>query len=113
MSAREDIATAASSVPGCTVTPYYRQTMTPGQGCVRFAQAVPGSNGFGYVHTMQVWLALSQDIATAEQWTEDNLPALLDALKREWHTTSVTFIDSLPGANGVPALVIEGTRAAG
>lgn len=112
MSARDDIATAAS-IDGVSVTPYYRQSMTPGQGCVRFAQAVPGSNGFGFVNTMQVWLALSQDIATAEQWTEANLPALLDALKREWHTTSVTFIDSLPGANGVPALVIEGTRAAG
>lgn len=113
MSDRELIASAISGAEGVSVTPYYRQSMKAGDGCVRLAQRNRAENGFGYMNVWQVWLSLPQDIATAEQWVEQNLDGLIEAVNTELLVTSVTPVDQMPGSNGIPGLIIEGSRAAG
>lgn len=81
---REAIAAAASSVAGVKCTPYYRQSLKPGDACVRLQVRTRSANGFGYVDTWQVWLALPQDVAAAEKWLDQHGPALVEALDPEF-----------------------------
>lgn len=101
--AREAIAAAASSVPGVTCTPYYRQSLKPGDACVRLQVRTRAANGFGYVDTWQVWLALPQDVAAAEKWLDEHGHALTEALKPE-------FIGGVQTVT--PAELVLGTGAA-
>lgn len=82
--ARTAIAAAASTVTGVKCTPYYRQSLKPGDACVRLLVRTKAVNGFGFVDTWQVWLALPQDVATAEKWLDEHGAALLEALKPEF-----------------------------
>lgn len=81
---REAIATAASTVTGVKCSPYYRQSLKPGDACVRLQVRTRSANGFGYVNTWQVWLALPQDVAAAEKWLDTHSDALEEALAREF-----------------------------
>lgn len=113
MSARTDIATAASTVAGVNVTPNYRQDLGPGQGFVRFEARTRSSNGAGFMNTWQVWLALPQDLVTAETWLEANIDALVDAVSTAMVVTTVTPNELVLGAgNKINGVVIEGARSA-
>ncbi len=83
---RQAIADAASTVAGVTCTPQYRLSLNPGDACVRLTVANRAANGFGFVNTWQVWVALSQDLATAEAW--------LDATSTSWPRLSTPSCSS-------------------
>lgn len=111
---RQEIAQAAT-VPGVVnCTPRYRQSLKPGDEFVKLGQRVRASNGFGYIDTWQVWLALPQDIGAAEKWIDDHLDALVAALNdarvflRDVET--VTPAELVLGAVAVNGLILEGAR---
>lgn len=112
MTARDDIAAAMNATGLVDVTAYYRQSLKPFDGFVKFQQLLPTSNRFGYMTTWQVWLALPQDMRAAETWVETHLNALVDAFNTECVPSSVTPAELVLGANSVNGLIIEGARAA-
>lgn len=110
---RADIAAAASTVAGVNCTPYYRQSLRPGDACVRLASQARSGNKFGYVNTWQIWLALPQDVAKAEKWLDEHGPELLAALKPEFiHGVSrVTPAELvLGGGKTTNGVIYEGAR---
>lgn len=111
MTAREEIADAAS-VPGLTnVTPFYRQTTKPGEGSVRLDRLNRDTSGLGFMATWQVVIFLPQDLATAEAWLDDNTQTLIDAVSDALVVTSATPSQIAIDTGTVPALVLEGVRA--
>lgn len=116
MGARQELATAASTVipvggtDPLNVTPYYRQSLTPGHGFVRLANKARSTDGFGFMDTWEVWLALPQDIPTAEKWLENNTDALIAALAPLMVITTITPSELVLDANSVPGVVIAGAR---
>ena len=109
MTAREEIA-AAATIDGLTnVTPYYRQTLTARQGFVRLVSRVRGDNGFGWIDTWQIWLALEQDVVKTEKWLEQHLSDLMAAVDQELVVTSAAPME-LGLSTVVPGLIIAGTR---
>ncbi|NGN92648.1 hypothetical protein G5C66_07845 [Nocardioides sp. KC13] len=113
MTAREDIAAAASTVTGLKVTPYYRQNLTAGNGFVRFGERTRPSNGFGWLDTWEIWIASPADIEAAEKWIEANQDALLAALDpAEMLVTSLTPSELVLGSVNTPGIVVRGVRGA-
>lgn len=112
MSVRTDLATAASSVADVTVTAYYRQSLRPGHGFVKWNGHTPSRNGFGYMASWQVWIAVPQDVKAAEQWVEAHLTPLLEALADELTITAAQPLEFLLDAQPVNGLVITGARGA-
>ncbi|GAA1977523.1 hypothetical protein GCM10009798_43430 [Nocardioides panacihumi] len=111
---RQVIAAAASTVTGIDCEPSYQQSLTPGDGFVRLAVSNRADNGFGFVNTWQVWIALSQDVATAEEWMDDHLSEVIDALDPVLLITSATPSELiLAGGASINGLIVEGARAAG
>lgn len=108
MGAREDIAAAASSVDGVSVSATYRQVTKTGEGYVRLG-TVATSNG-QRVATWEVLIVLGQDLATAETWHEGHVPALFDALKRQLYGVSMTFGQIQFDTTLTNGVVISGTR---
>ena len=113
MGAREEIAAAANTVTGISVSPYYRQGLTTGDGFVSMGPRTRGDNGFGFVVTWFVLVALPQEIKAAEQWLDANLADLMEALEDEVFVQSVspdtfTFRDG----STTNAVSITGTREA-
>lgn len=110
MSTRTEIA-AAASLPDLThVTPYHRQSLKLGNGFVRLASRVRGDNGFGWVDTWEVWLALPQNVPDAERWLEEHLGDLMAGIDTELVVTSAAPAElALPNAV-VNGLIIAGTR---
>lgn len=107
---REAIATAASTAPGVTVTPYYRQITKAGEGMVRYDHT-DYPNKFGGLVTWQVVVMLPQDQRAAEQWLDQNGTALRVAVEPQLSIRSLTAIQlNTPDAGSWPAVVIEGTR---
>lgn len=115
MSVREEIAAAASLIEGVNVTPYYRQSLKPGDGFVRLGQRGRDGSGIGFIDTWELWLAVSQDIPGAEQWLEANLDDLLVSLGSAMYVTTVTPTELVIGTGGatVPGLIVAGTRETG
>jgi hypothetical protein len=111
VSAREAIAAAASTVDGITVTPYFRQVATPGQGHVRLAQSAPDSKfPRDFVDTWEVVIPLVQDIAAAEKRIDSIRNELLSALAAEMHVVSLVPTELVFDTGSVPGVVITGTR---
>lgn len=111
MTTRDDLA-AAATLPGVTkITPYYRQSLTTGDGFVRLASRAREGNGFGWVDTWEVWLAVPQNVPAAEKWIEANLDALMGSLDTELIVQSgrpaELVLDDMATVNG---LIIAGTR---
>lgn len=110
MSTRTEIAAAASAVVGLNVSPNFRQSLKSGDGFVRLASRVRGDNGFGWIDTWEVWVALPQDVVAGEKWLETNLQDLMDALDEELVVTSAAPAElALPQAT-VNGLIVAGTR---
>jgi len=111
MSARADIARAASSVIGVNVTPNYRQVTKAGEGFVRWAGRDLAEDRFGYMDRWQVWLVVPQDLPAAEDWVADKAAALIAALDPELVVTSLTPADLVIGtATALNGLIIDGAR---
>lgn len=107
--ARDKISAAANAVAGVNVTPYFRQVTKPGQGMVRMDR-VEYPNTFGGVVTWQVYIFLSQDIASAERWLDENGEALYRAVANELLVTSLRWEQLTVDTGTVPCVVIEGSR---
>lgn len=112
MTVREDIATAASTVAGVNVTPYYRQNLRSGSGFVRLGPRNRPDNGFGWLDTWEVWIAAPADIEAAEKWIEAKQDALLAALDAEMIVSSLTPSELVLGSTTTPGIVISGVRGA-
>lgn len=110
MTSRADIATAASSVTGVSVTPYYRQSTKPGDGFVSLIGLDPDAAGIGYMERWAVTVVLSQDIPTAEKWIESNVDSLLAALEQQLVVTAVVPTTLSFDTAQVPGLSIEGSK---
>lgn len=110
MSARTEIAAAASSRPGIKVFPFYQQTTKPGTGWVEL-RVVNYPNRFGGVATWRVYVVTPQDHARAEKWIEDNAAGLIGALKPCLAIDNLTPAEvQLPDGGSVNALYLEGHR---
>lgn len=110
MSIRQDIANAATIDALTKVTPYYRQTLKPGDGFVEYGGQVAGDNGFGYVVTWNVWIAVAQDVKTAEEWIEEHLDTVLQSLEPELIITTASPTNRPIGGQVTNGVLITGTR---
>lgn len=110
---RQAIAAAVGSVPGVHCTPNYRQSLKPGDACVRLQVRTRAANGFGFVNTWQVWLALPQDVAAAEDWLDLHGPQIEEALNAEFigGVRTVTPAELVLGnGNTTNGVIYEGAR---
>ena len=109
---RAEIAAAASTVEGVTVTAEYRQTLRPGHGFVKWNGRTRDDSGLGWLDIWQVWLALAQDVNTAEGWITDHLDTLIAAVDDQIVVTDASPADLMLGGHSTNGLIIEGTRPA-
>lgn len=112
MGAREEIAAAASTVDGVTITATYRQTLKAGQGFVKWNGRDRDDSGLGWIDTWQVWVAVPQVVEAAETWLEGHLDDLIEQLDTELVVTSATPADLVLGSTATNGLIITGTRPA-
>lgn len=114
MTARDDLVAAANSVTvggaALNVRPFYVQTTKVGDGWVALARLERDATGLGYMERWQVTVVLHQDVATAEQWVQDNVDQLLDKLEDQLVVTAVVPVQLTMDAGQVPGLVVEGSR---
>lgn len=108
---RDDIATAASTVDGVTVEPYWRQDTQPGHGWVSLARSDRDDTGFGFMDRWTVTIALPQDVRAAEEWIEEHRDALTAAVASELVVTALVPATLTFDTGTTPGLVIEGSRA--
>lgn len=107
---RQVIADAASTVEGVEIHPYFRQTTKVGTGMVRMDRQTRASNGFGFVTTWQLLVILPQDIAAAEKYLEEKLPALMEAVGEQMVIQTVAPQELVLENGRLPCVVIEGAR---
>jgi hypothetical protein len=108
---RTDLAAAASTVAGIACAPYYRQSFRAGDAAVRLDHRTRDDNGY-WLDTWQVWVALNQDVLTAERWLDDHLDDLTAALSAEMVVTTITPTELVIGTGGasIPGVIVEGVR---
>lgn len=112
MSIRTDIATAASTVEGITGHPYVVGDTSPGTVYPRIDR-IEYPNPFGGVLYLNVVLVLPQDLAEAEQYLEQKLPALKTALEPHLVLTTVRPQRlQLDGVGVLPVAFLNGHREA-
>lgn len=104
---RRQLADLASTVDGITVAPYFRQLTRPGEGAIRRDRMARSENGFGYVNTWQVVILLPQDLADAEKWFDEKVPALVAAVEQLMGVASVTPQQINAGGKNLPCVFIE------
>lgn len=109
---RTAIAAAASTVAGVTCATGYKQLTKPGDASLRLAALVRSTDGFAFIATWQVMVMVSQDVAAAEKWLDGKADALVDALAAELVVTRIEPVELVLDTGRVPAVLIEGTRAA-
>lgn len=110
MTAREEIAAAASTMDGLEISPFYRVVSKPGQGYVEWLRT-EYPNELGGEDYWGVVVMLPTDLAAAQQWIEDNRYAARAALRPALIVTQTRpeRLD-LPDMPIIRALVIEGHR---
>jgi hypothetical protein len=112
MSAREDIATAASTVVDVEVDPWPQQHTKAGKGYVAWAGAARDDSGFGFMDQWVVYIVLPTPIVEAEEWIESHRDGLVAALKHELVITTLTPVRlSMDDLGDVNALSLTGARA--
>ena len=114
MSAREELAEAASSVAGVNVTAKWRQTTTPGEGWIRWVRRAPDESRFSRVDEWEICLVMPQQPAAQETWLETVVDDVVDALEaaRVW-SWDETYTDTMTydaGGALVPFLIFAGSR---
>lgn len=107
---RQDIANAFVFVSAVTVSAGYVQTLAPYSGLVKWNGRARDDTGLGFIDTWQVWVALPQDVFTAEQWIADHLDELIEAVSTELLVTNCTLAELVLGASTTNGLIIEGAR---
>lgn len=107
---REAIAAAASTVEGVNVSPWYRQSVKAGDGCVRYDRT-NYPDPFGGLVTWQVVITLPSDLAAAEKWIAAHGSDLRTAVSEELMVRSMTAVQLAIDSGTVPSIVIEGQRA--
>lgn len=111
MSVRDDLAAAACDFLGDNkVSAKYRQTSKTGDGWVSFGRRDRDSTGLGFMDTWQIRIVTGQDLADAEQWTDDNAEGLTAALAEHLVITSVLPVTLVMDTGNIPGLIIEGVR---
>lgn len=112
MTARSEIAAAASTVAGVKVDPYYRQTTKVGDGWIDDAVINPDDAGFGWLTTWKVRIVTPQDNKSSQKYLESKGAALVAALAR--HLTVIQIERELgvfeAGGPAVPVITITGVR---
>ena len=109
---RAELAAAASSVEVIRCRPYYTQDTRVGAAFVRLDR-VEFPNRFGGVAHWVVVVVLDQDLAAAEKFIEDQLPALVEALQPVLVVTSaLPQRMEFPDAGVLPCVFINGHREA-
>lgn len=112
MSTRAEIAAAAGSVEGITGHEYVVGATDPGTVYPRLDR-IEYPNAFGGVAHWSVVLVLPQDLAQAERYVEDKLPALKEALDPHIVITAVLLQRlQLDGVGVLPVAFINGHREA-
>lgn len=108
--ARQAIAAAASTVDGITCTPYFIQSTEPGAAMVRLDR-IEYPNPFGGVCYWNVVVMLPQDQQAAEQYIEQHIPAVRDAIAPELVIDRIqpTRLD-IPGVGVLSTVFISGHR---
>lgn len=112
MTTRTEIAVAASLAGVTNVTPTYRQSLKPGDGFVELLSRARGDNGFGWVDTWGVWIALAQDVKAAEEWLEQHLTVLMESIdaSRALDVTTAAPANRVLGGQVSNGVSITGTR---
>ena len=106
---RQEIADAANTVAGIVCSPYFRQTIKPGDALVRMDR-IDYPNTLSGAVTWQVAVMLPQDIAQAEEYLDEKVPALVAALGKQMIVNRVTPAQLTLDTGTVPVVFIEGTR---
>lgn len=107
---RQDLADAANTVQGVSVSPYYRQTTKPGSGFVRLDVMNRDDSGFGFINTWQVCILLSQEMKTAEVFIDAHAEELVNALAGEGAVISAQPVSLVVDGASIPTLIITVAR---
>lgn len=112
---RRQLAAAVDGVAGISCTSHYRQSLRPSDAFVRFGGRMRDGSGLGYDDAWQIWVALHQDVATAERWLNDHIDRVMEALSPVLNVNSVTPAQLAPSTGGatVAGVIFEGIREAG
>lgn len=112
MSTREDLQTAANTVPGIKAHAYVVGDTDPGTVYPRLDR-IEYPNPFGGVAHWSVVLVLPQDLAEAERYVEATLPALKAAIDPHIVITAVLLQRlQLDGVGVLPVAFLNGHREA-
>lgn len=106
---RAEIATAASTVSGVNVSPYFRAVTKAGQGFIKLDRIVY-PNRFGGIAYYVMFIIIKADIAAAEKEFESLEPLLHEALKHEWVLDASNPADLALDQGSLPVLQLNGHR---
>jgi hypothetical protein len=113
VTAREEIAEAASTVTGVDCYPYYRLLSKPGQAYVELLR-IDYPNKFGGEAYWGVVICLPADQAAAQAWVEEHQQALFTACGEALEVTQLRpEIVLLTDNQSQKVVVVEGHRGAG
>jgi NADPH-dependent ferric siderophore reductase len=113
VTAREEIAAAASTADGVDCSPLYRLVSNPGQAYVEWLRD-DFPNKFGGESYYGVVVALPQDLAAAQAWIEEHKAALWVACAEAMEVTQVRPELVLQTDNpSQRVVVVEGHRGSG
>ena len=110
---RTELAQAVNGTAGIKCSTHYRQSLKAGDAFVRFASRGRDGSTLGYADTWQVWVALSQDVTTAERWLDEHLDEVCEALTPVLNLNTTTPAELALGGNTVSGVIFEGIREAG
>lgn len=109
---RTNIAHGIGGLAPIPVYDRYTQSLQPGHAFLKWNGRTRDDSGLGWIDSWQVWVALSQDVATAEEWMDIHLDELIAAADTELVVTSVDPAELILGASQSNGLIITGTRSA-
>ncbi|MBB3041153.1 hypothetical protein [Nocardioides soli] len=103
---RAALAEAASTVEGVVCTPTYVQLSALGESCVQ-RERITYPNVFGGVGSWNVVVCLGQDMAVAETFFDDKVPAVVEALGPVMQVKSAALnkLNLVDGATALAAFI--------
>jgi hypothetical protein len=113
VTAREEIAAAASTVDGVECSPFYRVVSKPGQAYVQWLRN-DYPNQFGGESYWGVVVTLPQDTEAAQLWIEEHQEALFEGVSPAMLCTQLRpEIHLVTDNQSQKVVVLEGHRGAG